>query len=283
MADLPPTSSLGLEGMLSDGEIAPDRLITALNQFIGPTYNALNGQLSVANLRAEWIEARAVVPSSGVGLFAHYTASVATSLVDADSTIVNFNTATVSSPDVTTGAAWKYTAPAAGRYTISSGVGFGAVSAGPYFVLVLAKNGTGVANFGIVPVSAGDHVISGSATLQLAAGDYIDIRVYHQDGAARNTFTGSNCWVTVDAQSIPAAPSCFPLDIALNKLKGPPKAVFLAGAWTLPDPATSTILALSQPQWSFTTKEGRPHIRIRNVAGLVGGKSYKLRFLVVGE
>lgn len=284
MAALPPTSSINLEGLLEGGEIQPERLITALNQFIGPTHQALNGQLSVANLRAEWIETKAVVPASAPGLLAHYTATAGTSVDTATQTVLNFATkVTDTHSAVTTGAAWKFTAPQPGVYTIAAAAGFPFTISDAYFTLEAFKSGAKVFTFGIVNAGATDQILCGSGSLYLAAGEYLDIRGYHQNGTTLVSYAGTNAWVTVACPGLPTAPACFPLDIALQRLTTPPKAVFLAGAWQTPDPATATIIAPSQPQWAFTTKNGAPHIRIRNISGLTPGKSYKLRFLVVGE
>jgi hypothetical protein len=81
--------------------------------------------------------------------------------------------------------------------------------------------------------------------------------------------------------------SCWPFDVALNKLSAPPKSVFLAGVWTSPDPASGIAIDPHSVSWSFTTKTvngvAKPHIRIHNIGGLPGGYSYKIRLLVVGE
>lgn len=65
MASLPPISALQLEGMLdSEGAIQPDKLVFALNQFIGGTHNALNRQLTFSgNFAATVKDVRVTLPA----------------------------------------------------------------------------------------------------------------------------------------------------------------------------------------------------------------------------
>jgi hypothetical protein len=71
---------------------------------------------------------------------------------------------------VTTGASWRFTAPIAGIYRVSATA---AITAGPQDIAVY-KNGT------ITPSTLfganGTYSLSGSVSIQLLAGDYIDVR-----------------------------------------------------------------------------------------------------------
>jgi hypothetical protein len=66
MAAPPPISSLQLEGMLdAEGGIDPQKLVSALNQFIGGTHTALSKQLSFGdNFPATVKEVRVTMPSA---------------------------------------------------------------------------------------------------------------------------------------------------------------------------------------------------------------------------
>lgn len=92
---------------------------------------------------------------------------------------------------VTTGAAWKFTAPFAGRYGVnaailySSATGWADTEAG---YIALYKNGALYRylhrrdSYG--SASAVFMMLSGMTTVQLAVGDYIDVRAFQNSGAA---------------------------------------------------------------------------------------------------
>lgn len=65
MASLPQISNLSVEGMLdAEGGLDPQRLLYALNQFMGPTHQALNRQLTFGeNFKATVKDVRFAMPS----------------------------------------------------------------------------------------------------------------------------------------------------------------------------------------------------------------------------
>ena len=74
---------------------------------------------------------------------------------------------------VTTGAAWKFTAPVSGKYQINSYINSSAVPSFNVYLIVY-KNGSVFESFGYITVSPG--TASASSVMELNAGEYIDIR-----------------------------------------------------------------------------------------------------------
>lgn len=127
---------------------------------------------------------------------ARYAHTTGASIPDAVDTIVNFDTAIDSqtNPNVTTGAAWKYTAPRRGYYLVQTAltVVFNSNDTGTCIVSVW-KNGVQDRRM----TRQSGHVLRdetqymASATLYLNKGDYIDIRIYQDTTGARSLETGT--------------------------------------------------------------------------------------------
>ena len=96
---------------------------------------------------------------------------------------------------VTTGASWKFTAPVPGYYRVSVAGTYTTVATGG--ALQVFKNGVQYSSLANYPSVAG-YRISGSETLYLVAGDYIDIR----PGGSQVTYPG---YVSVERLSGPSA------------------------------------------------------------------------------
>jgi hypothetical protein len=164
------------------GRYAVSETGTAGNNLIsGCSFGAFG--TGVASLRAAG--GSQFTASSGYtdAVSAVYATAVAQSLASGDWTLVDFATMEQDTRSaVTTGAAWKFTAPTAGLYQVNGAVSF-AASAGSTSALILSvfKNGaeaktcveydfpSGVTTF---------HVPCSTA-ISLAAGDYIDLRLLH--------------------------------------------------------------------------------------------------------
>lgn len=127
---------------------------------------------------------------------ARYTTAAAQTISTATVSIVDFGTKVFEShgSSVTTGASWKFTAPANGTYSVSARVLFDsyAWTAGQKVNLALYKNGTYYANLDRNPVTASVTYLlglqGGSAQVKLLAGEYIDIRVDHDRGSNTNLY-----------------------------------------------------------------------------------------------
>lgn len=85
---------------------------------------------------------------------------------------LNFDTIVSDSGNVTTGAAWKFTAHTSGKYVVQVAHN----SSGASVTTQLFKNGSSVDNIFTSPFSAGNGQLNGSCEVDLVAGDYIDIR-----------------------------------------------------------------------------------------------------------
>ena len=117
-------------------------------------------------------------------------------------TVINFDTVDSDTRSaVTTGAAWKYTAPAGhgGIYQVNATV---CLAAGTSAILALGlfKNGTEHRRLARLPASASAMTVSPGSMVQLAAGDYIDLRIYHDAGVNRNINEGAGATRDVQCQ-----------------------------------------------------------------------------------
>jgi hypothetical protein len=129
-------------------------------------------------------------------LAVRYRTAAGQSIANNTVTIVDFGTADFDTHScVTTGAAWKFTANDAGYYAVnaailySSTAGWADTEAG---YIALYKNGSLVCYLhrkdSYTSASAVFMMLSGMTTIQLAASDYVDVRVYQNSGAALALF-----------------------------------------------------------------------------------------------
>lgn len=159
----------------------------------------------LTSLSVERISGPQAIASSEV-LSSVYTTAAGQSIPNATDTIINFADAEVNTHgNVTTGAAWKFTAQTAGLYEVSaftqlaSGGGWGVSEEA---LITLFKNGSSFARIGLtvanvahtssVPISCVPRQI------RLNAGDYIDLRINQNSGAAISLVAvGSINWVSI--------------------------------------------------------------------------------------
>lgn len=101
---------------------------------------------------------------------------------------------------VTTGGSWKFTAPINGIFRVSANGYFDPNSTSAR-ELALFKNGSRVCALGGISICSGTQSASfgGSSTIQLIAGDYIDVRIWQNSGIALAT-TGDSAfqWVSIE-------------------------------------------------------------------------------------
>ena len=127
---------------------------------------------------------------------ARYLHTTGASIPNATTTLIDFDTVigAYSNPNVTTGASWKYTAPRRGFYLVQTAltVVFNNNDSGTCYISIF-RNGT--ENRRMTRQSG--HVLReetqymASATVFLAKGDYVDIRIYQTTGGARSLETGT--------------------------------------------------------------------------------------------
>jgi hypothetical protein len=102
---------------------------------------------------------------------------------------------------VTTGASWKFTAPVAGIYRVSSYIQLASVGDGMTVLIEVYKNGSANTTLGrtYVSTAGGNAGPSGSACIKLLAGEYIDIRTTNGDSSTRSFATSTGLgWVCVE-------------------------------------------------------------------------------------
>ncbi len=119
---------------------------------------------------------------------ARYETTAAQSISVSTVTIVDFGTKVSDSTNsVTTGASWKFIAPAPGRYLVSAILTFASAShtSAAEYSMSLYKNGSadGVMSTNI-PAATVTAIwsLTGSSIVSLLAGDYIDVRIYQESG-----------------------------------------------------------------------------------------------------
>lgn len=94
--------------------------------------------------------------------------------------------------NVTTGASFHYTVPVAGRIRVHAVCAFGAALSGNPSLDVY-KNGS-LAKV-VFQVTSGALALPGSAEIRCAAGDTLDVRLFHNTGSGQNTNPGAtNVW-----------------------------------------------------------------------------------------
>jgi hypothetical protein len=140
---------------------------------------------------------------------ARYTTSAGQSITNgATPIVIDFGTKDWDTHGaVTTGASWKFTAPISGKYSIKSMVRYAnslAWTQGNAMSASVYKNGSLLHYIGEFTVqttytaTSGPN-IKGDGTVNLLAGDYVDIRTLHGESAARALVAaGSLVWVSID-------------------------------------------------------------------------------------
>jgi hypothetical protein len=110
----------------------------------------------------------------------------AAELLDYDTKVIDTHGA------VTTGASWKFTAPVSGYYRVSAVLYLIAVADQKALTVYVYKNGSvSTAIQRLYASGASDLIASGSAVVQLNAGDYVQIYAANSDTSNRNIDTGT--------------------------------------------------------------------------------------------
>jgi hypothetical protein len=137
---------------------------------------------------------------------ARYSTTAGQSIANNTVSIIDFGTKTFDShSSVTTGAAWKFTASSAGKHRVSAQAILAAavgLTAGEETSLALYKNGSLYSYLYFTSNWSGTSVqqsLTGSDSISLVAGDYIDIRINQVSGASisLNTTAALN-WVSIE-------------------------------------------------------------------------------------
>jgi hypothetical protein len=132
---------------------------------------------------------------------ARYTTAAGQSIANAATPIVDFGTKVFDTHNaVTTGASWKFTAPYSGKYRITSSLRYAnglAWVAGGGVASLIYKVGSTYASADTMLAAAGTFGSSSpssniTSTVDMSAGEYIDIRTLHSESSARALLTSGN-------------------------------------------------------------------------------------------
>lgn len=149
--------------------------------------------LQTTNLGVRRLSGPSAIAASETVAAVYKTAS-GQSIPNAAFTVVDYTTKEIDTHGaVTTGAAWKFTAPISGTYCVSAKILFNtaASSTGGSYLIALHKGGTLIGEFGRVNGTGASNFFgpTGSRNIFLLAGEFIDIRASQDSGGARTLFT----------------------------------------------------------------------------------------------
>lgn len=165
----------------------PVRLIGRLksNQTTAGTWASAPTEISLVPFEAQVVNAR-------------YTTTAGQSITNGTTPQVDFGTKDYDSHNsVTTGASWKFTAPVAGRYSVQCTITWSSASSFTSTNAIrmdIYKNGSFHSRLHILGIEATVSVsrsTTGGDTVNLAVGDFIDIRVNHDESTARSISTAA--------------------------------------------------------------------------------------------
>lgn len=159
-----------------------------------PTYSAVAAESSFSINRVSGPSAIA----AGETVAARYTTTAGQSITQNVTTqIVDFGTKDFDTHgSVTTGAGWKFTAQIPGKYSLQIHVGFASATftATNNTITYLYKNGAlfSILNRSVVGVTGTQSPgLPGTDVIPMLAGDYIDVRAYQEEAAARTLNAGA--------------------------------------------------------------------------------------------
>lgn len=145
---------------------------------------------------------------------ARYSTNTANAIADSTDVIVDFEDLSKDThAAVTTGASWKFTAPVPGMYSVKAGIQLASATGwaeGEILTIFLYKNGSKVSRLGrtiVQATPAGSIPVSvvGADDIYLNAGDYIDVRARHNNGASINlNGTAEDNFVAISRHSGPS-------------------------------------------------------------------------------
>lgn len=141
---------------------------------------------------------------------ARYTYASGQNVTNGSTDILNFATLDFDTHNaVTTGASWKFTAPVPGIYRVSADIVSDANTNTAPVTLDLYKNGSlysDITRGAKAGTTSCAYQLTGSTSIKLAAGDYIDIRLENGSGGTLAVLANvRNSWVAIERLSGPSA------------------------------------------------------------------------------
>ena len=224
-----------------------------------------------------------------------YTQSSGQSLPNSTDTIINFDEQDYDDQShVTTGAGWKYTVPAKGKYRVSPNIVLDDSGAGQatQMSMRIKVNGSNVIqrDFPKMNSSSVRWPLDAQGVLDLDQGDEVQISVFHNYGSGFNVETQSisnAVFIEPQASSIDLATSpvqkvAFVKDVKANNVDG---GSFNSGDWRTRDLNTvegdTSIVSVASNQ--FTLGEGKYIIEAIGPAYAVGRHKLRLRNITAGS
>lgn len=167
--------------------------VISLRSDVSITFNATYSNISIARLSGP----SQIAQSESVN--AKYNTSAAQSIANTGEPIVDFGTKVYDSHGaVTTGASWKFTAPISGKYSVRAACHFTNANWGAASLQTLRvfKNGSSDDYIYWQEIQASmtsrQTSVRGSTTVQLNAGEYIDVRISQNDSGSRSLSSATN-------------------------------------------------------------------------------------------
>jgi hypothetical protein len=258
------------------------KLLDPLNRFLSSVRAALaNGLTFADNFNAE-IRTLEITTRISTGLVSLSAARSATSqsFSAGINVVALYDTEHVDSHDAYDPSTGVFTVPAAGLYLVSASLSLMGTTAGTgIMILNIQKNGTAVAR-SQGGISGTIHSEEATALLSLAEGDAIRVAVYQSNGAARSSESVANVSrfsiVKLDGGA-PSANGAFPVRWK-SKVRGKLTGILVLRCVEVLDRSEKPVLAALGVDWA---QDGENTI-IRNVAGLTGGKTYRLTVAALG-
>jgi len=141
---------------------------------------------------------------------ARYTTNAGQSISSGSITIVNFEDLTNgydTHGSVTTGASWKFSNQIPGKHKVSSHITYqaGSFTAGNLLWVGLYKNGAFYEILDLVQVdvtATTEYHLTGSTSIDLVSGDYIDVRVSQNTGGARLLYAADNGHTSINIEKV---------------------------------------------------------------------------------
>lgn len=190
------TSDRFLSGSQIIDCVAGDTLDLRLFQNTGA--NVTGGNTTQGQVSFERISGPSQIAQSE-SVNAKYNTSAAQSIANTGEPIVDFGTKVYDSHGaVTTGASWKFTAPISGKYSVRAACHFTNANWGASTLQSLRVYKNGSADDYIywqeiqAALTSRQTTLRGGTTIQLNAGEYIDVRISQNDSGSRSLLNSSN-------------------------------------------------------------------------------------------